>query len=263
MKFFDRFVTLATVSAACVWLAACGSSSGGGGTTTGPAPSITSFTASPTTINYGQGASLTGVFSGGTGVITPGNLAATSGVAVSVSPAATGTYTLTVTATNGTQATAAATVTVNPIITITPNTAVIGTQQQFTATASGFGTTSSAVTWTVAVPSGSSLSPGDISSTGLYNTPYPAPATVTVTATSTALPTVGGSATVTLSAPSTATGPVLAVDVNTPNTPSENPHSINPYVYGMNAYVLDSASQATANPSICLLYTSPSPRDTR
>ena len=44
--------------------------------------------------------------------------------------------------------------------------------------------------------------------------------------------------------------PALAVDVDTPNTPSENPHAINPYVYGMNAYVLDPASQTTANPSI-------------
>jgi hypothetical protein len=64
------------------------------------------------------------------------------------------------------------------------------------------------------------------------------------------MPTVSGSVTVTLSAPATATGPTLAVDVNTPNTPSENPHTINPYVYGMNAYALDPASQATGNPSI-------------
>jgi len=137
-----------------------------------------------------------------------------------------------------------------PSITVTPSSAVIGTQQQFTATATNFGTTSTAVTWAVTAPSGSSLSPGDISSTGLYNTPYPAPATVTVTATSVAMPTVNGSATVTLSAPATTTGPALAVDVDTPNTPSENPHVINPYVYGMNAYALDPVSQATANPSI-------------
>jgi hypothetical protein len=64
------------------------------------------------------------------------------------------------------------------------------------------------------------------------------------------MPSVSGSVTVTLSAPATATGPALAVDVNTPNSPSENPHAINSYIYGMNAYVLDPASQATANPSI-------------
>ncbi len=138
----------------------------------------------------------------------------------------------------------------NPSITVTPSSAVIGTQQQFVATTSNFGATSTAVTWTVTAPSGSSISPGDISATGLYNTPYPAPATVTVTATSTAMPAVSGSVTVTLSAPTIATAPSLAVDVNTPNNPNENPHSISPYVYGMNAYALDPVSQATANPSI-------------
>ena len=40
------------------------------------------------------------------------------------------------------------------------------------------------------------------------------------------------------------------VDVNTPSTPSENPHTISPYVYGMNGYVLDSASEKIANPGI-------------
>jgi len=76
------------------------------------APAITSFTASPTTIAAGGAASLTGVFSGGTGVITPGNLNATSGIGVSVSPAATTNYTLTVTNTAALAATLTATVTV-------------------------------------------------------------------------------------------------------------------------------------------------------
>jgi len=139
---------------------------------------------------------------------------------------------------------------VTPSISVSPSSAVIGVQQQFTATTSNFGATSTAVTWTVSAPLGSSLSAGNIDSSGIYNTPYPAPSTVTVTATSTAMPTVRGSVTVTLAAPATANGPALAVDVDTPNTPSENPHAINPYVYGMNAYALDPVSQATANPSI-------------
>jgi hypothetical protein len=217
-----------------------------------PAPVISSFSANPTSITSGDSSDLTGVFTGGTGVVTPGNLSITSNTPLPVSPTSTTTYTLTVENAANTSVTQTASVTVTaavPIITVTPSSAVIGTQQQFNATASNFGSKSTAVTWTVSAP-GSSLSPGDISSTGLYNTPYPAPATVTVTATSVAMPTVSGSATVTLSAPATATGPALAVDVNTPNTPSENPHAINPYVYGMNAYVLDSASQTTANPSI-------------
>jgi hypothetical protein len=77
-----------------------------------PPPSITSFTASPTSITNGSSAALTGVFANGTGVITPGNLPATSGVAANVSPTTTTTYTLTVTPTSGTTVTAMATVTV-------------------------------------------------------------------------------------------------------------------------------------------------------
>ncbi len=137
-------------------------------------------------------------------------------------------------------------------IIVTPTTATIGTQQQFTATVQGTGSYSDGVTWSVAAPTGSSLSPGDISSAGLYNTPYPAPATVTVTATSTmtGFTNVSGSATVTLSPPVTAAGPALAVDLGTPSNPNENPHTISPYVYGMNAYDLDPASEKVANPGI-------------
>jgi Glycoside hydrolase family 44 len=137
-------------------------------------------------------------------------------------------------------------------ITVTPNAATIGTQQQFTATVHGNGSYSTGVTWSLSCSSCGSLSDGTINANGLYNTPYPAPASVTVTATSTmtGFTNVSGSATVTMSAPSTATGPALSVDVNTPSTPSENPHTISPYVYGMNGYVLDSASEKIANPGI-------------
>ncbi len=89
-------------------LMGCGGGSSSSQTTL---PSITSFTANPTSIAAGSSAALTGVFANGTGVITPGNLAATSGVAVTVSPTATTTYTLTVTPTSGAAVTATATVT--------------------------------------------------------------------------------------------------------------------------------------------------------
>ena len=137
-------------------------------------------------------------------------------------------------------------------INVMPSTATIGAQQQFTATVNGTGSYSSAVKWSVAAPTGSTLSPGDINSAGLYNTPYPAPPTVTVTATSTmtGFTNVSGSATVTLNPPSTATGPALTVDVGTPTNANESPHTISPYVYGMNGYVLDPASEKTANPGI-------------
>lgn len=78
------------------------------------ASSITSFTANPTSIAAGGSASLTGVFADGTGVITPGNLPVTTGVAVSVTPSNTTTYTLTVTSAAGIPATQTATVTVTP-----------------------------------------------------------------------------------------------------------------------------------------------------
>jgi hypothetical protein len=89
---------------------------GGGSSSTPPPPppppSITSFTANSPTITTGTSAALTGVFANGTGVISPGNLPATSGVAVDVSPTATTTYILTVTPASGTAATAVTTVTV-------------------------------------------------------------------------------------------------------------------------------------------------------
>jgi len=84
----------------------------GSGSSTQTPPSIVSFTANPASITSGSSAILTGVFANGTGVITPGNLPATSGTGVSVSPTATTTYTLTVTDASGTAVTATATVTV-------------------------------------------------------------------------------------------------------------------------------------------------------
>ncbi len=104
----------------------------------------------------------------------------------------------------------------------------IGAQLQFSANVTGSGAYSSAVTWTVTAPAGSPLSPGTISTAGLYTTPYPAPASVTVTATSVGDTTKSGSTTVTLSPPATAAGPALSVDVGAPT------HAISPYIYGMN-----------------------------
>jgi len=127
-----------------------------------------------------------------------------------------------------------------PAVAVLPNpaTATIGGQFQFTAKVSG--TVSSAVTWSVAAPSGSSLSPGTISSSGLYTTPYPAPATVTVKATSTQNTANSGSVVVTLSAPATTSGPALTVDTTTQT------HAIDPNIYGMDAYLLHATAADTA-----------------
>lgn len=130
-----------------------------------------------------------------------------------------------------------------PPVTVTPNpaTATIGSQTQFAAQINGVAST--AVTWTVTAPSGSSLSPGTISSTGLYTTPYPAPASVTVTATSTQGATIGqtGSTTVTLSAPAASAGPALTVNVGSPT------HAISPFIYGWNGYSSNAAAAQAAN----------------
>ena len=114
-------------------------------------------------------------------------------------------------------------------ITVAPSTATIGAQQQFTATVHGTGNYTSGVTWSLGCPLCAGLSPGTLSATGLYNTPYPAPASVTITATSTmtGFTNVSGNATVTLSPPATASGPALTVDVGRRRM-SENPHTISP-----------------------------------
>jgi hypothetical protein len=124
-----------------VSLTGCGGSGPKG--TGGTAPTIVSFAASPAAINSGQSSSLTGTFTGGTGVITPGNIAATSGTAVTVSPTSTTSYTLTVTSPSGLTATLATTVTVNstpPSIssfTASPATITAGSSSSLSATFSG------------------------------------------------------------------------------------------------------------------------------
>jgi Glycoside hydrolase family 44 len=128
-------------------------------------------------------------------------------------------------------------------IAVTPTTATIGAQVQFVATVNGTGNYSKNVTWTLACPSCGSLSPGTLSSGGLYTTPYPAPTSVTVTATSTqtGFTNISGSATVTLSPPATAAGPALTVNV------TNQTHAISPYIYGMNNYSLDASVAKDAN----------------
>jgi hypothetical protein len=120
-------------------LAGCGGSSSSSETTQPPAaPTISSFAATPATITAGGSSSLTAVFANGTGIITPGNLAATSGTGVSVSPTTTTTYTITVTGFSGAAVTQTATVTVVPAPTITsfvasPATITAGASSSLTA----------------------------------------------------------------------------------------------------------------------------------
>ena len=129
-------------SALCLFLTVLTGCNSMSFTGSAPAPVITSFTANPVTITAGAKSSLTGVFANGTGVITPGNIAATSGTAVTVTPSNTTTYTLTVTNSAGVTAVKTATVTVNAALiaqTITfanPGAQTVGTPLTLVATAS-------------------------------------------------------------------------------------------------------------------------------
>ncbi|MDR3773192.1 MAG: hypothetical protein P4L26_07590 [Terracidiphilus sp.] len=186
-------------------LGLAGLSGCGGGSSTPPPPpppaaSISSFTANPTSITDGTSATLTGVFENGAGVITPGNLAVTSGVAVTVSPTATTIYTLTVTPASGTAVTARATITVVPLPSITsfvanPPTITDGSSATLTgvfangtgvitpgnlAVTSGVGvsvspTTTTIYTLTVTPPAGTAVT----AQATITVNPAPPPATIT------------------------------------------------------------------------------------
>ncbi len=170
-----------------------------------PAPSITSFTANPVTITAGQSSNLTGVFANGTGVITPGNLGATSGTPVSVSPAATTTYTLTVTNSVGTAVTQTATVTVNaagPSITsfkANPTTIAPGGSSSLTAVFTG-GT--------------GEIMPGSIPV--ISGTPVSVSPATTTTYTLTVTPASGTAVTQTVTVTVTASGPTITSFVASP-----------------------------------------------
>ena len=141
-------------------------------TVNAPPPAIQSFTATPSTITSGQISSLVGVYTNGSGVITPGNIAIPSGVGLAVSPAETTTYTLTVSG-SGIPAIAETMVTVQPLsitVSISPNgaTLLIGGTQQFTATVTN--SVNQAVNWTVQ----EGTAGGTVSSSGLYTAPVTA-----------------------------------------------------------------------------------------
>ena len=111
------FCTVALILLACTGLMSCGGSSSPDPTstnpTTGPAPSITSFTANPAGINSGSKSTLSWATTGATSIaITPGTLTSMSANgSTSVSPTSTTTYTLAASNASGTT-TSTATVTV-------------------------------------------------------------------------------------------------------------------------------------------------------
>ncbi|HTZ83380.1 MAG TPA: hypothetical protein VMB66_09330 [Candidatus Acidoferrales bacterium] len=164
-------------------LTGCGSS-GGSETRTGPPALINGFDASPSTIEAGSSSSLTPLFSGGSGVITPGNIAATSGTPVEVSPTTTTTYTLTVTPNGGTPATKEATVTVDPVpvissFTAAPTTIAGGSSSSLTGDFTGG--TGMITPGNISVTSGTPVSVSPTTSTTYMLTVTPPVGTVNAT----------------------------------------------------------------------------------
>ena len=139
-------------------------------------------------------------------------------------------------------------------VTITPitSTVVVPSTTQFTVTVNGLGTyvdgngqtqnyQNSPYGFTLTGPAAYIGSPGTISSSGLYTTPYPAPASVTVKAFSTVFPTAVDLAQLTLTLPAPGAGPALTVDAGSPT------HTISPNIYGINDYQLDPSIPAAIN----------------
>ena len=179
-------ITVSPTSTTAYTLTVTGSGGSTSQTTTvkvDPAPAITSFSAGAGEILAGTSTTLTAVFSGGTGVITPGNLTVVSGTPVSVKPAATTTYTLTVTPPVSSAITQQVTVKVDPV-------PVIGS---FSASKNPIASGSS--TDLTAVFSGGTgvITPGNLTVTS--GTPVTVSPTTTTTYTLTVTPPVGGAIT--------------------------------------------------------------------
>ena len=184
---------------------------GGAGNAGSSSPStITSVSVScnPTSVQTGQTsqcmATVTGTGSYGSTVTWIASAGTINSSGLVTAPNTAGSITVTATSTQDTTKSGTATVTVTVPVTITsvsvscnPTSVQTGQTSQCTATVTGTGSYSSAVTW--------SASAGTINSSGLLTAPNTA-GSVTVTATSTQDTTKSGTATVTVTVPVTITG---------------------------------------------------------
>jgi hypothetical protein len=201
-------IGLLLMAASALWMVACGSSGGGNnGGNNGGGSTITSVTVScsPTNLSPNQTSNCsatvtgTGNFSTGVSWTASAGSISTSGVFTAPVVPATTSVTITATSSQDTSKSGSTTITVNPAGTITsvtiscaPSTIQYGQTSQCSASVSGTGNFSSAVTW--------SASAGSISTTGLFTAPSSGNASllVTVTATSVQDSTKSGSTTVTV-----------------------------------------------------------------
>ncbi len=174
------------------------------------APVISSFTASPQSVQAGQSATLNWSVTGATTLsVTPGP-GTVSGSSTTVTPGSTTTYTLTATNSGG-SVTATTTVTVTTVaavgVALSPGSTSLftGGTQQFTATVTNAANT--AVTW--------SATGGTITSAGFY-TAGATPGTFSVTATSVQDSTKSATAAITITAQSAAGAhPRIILDAST------------------------------------------------
>lgn len=204
---YAAIVVLVAVAGGCGG-GTVGSGSGGGNPPPPPPPpaaTITSFTATPSTVNAGgqvtlawksdNATSCTGSATPAQGDWSGSEPTSSEGVLVTPSPVGTVMYAITCTGSGGTSKPSSAVVTVNAVpivVTISPTSAsvVASKTQQFTATVTG--TTNTAVTW-----SSAPTTAGSVSVTGLFTAaPVSSPTKATVTVTSQADKTKSASASV-------------------------------------------------------------------
>jgi hypothetical protein len=189
---------------ACAGLAGCGlSTSSSTSPGKGSAPTITSFTAAPKSINSGTSSTLSWVSAGATSIaITPGTFTSTSASgSTSMSPTATTTYTLT--ATNASGSTTA-------MLTVTVNTAGKPVINSFTASPTSITSgSSSTLSWATTGATSLAITPGTFTSTSASGSTSVSPsATTTYTLTAT---NAAGSTTATARVTVTASGGSLAI----------------------------------------------------
>ena len=166
---------------ACIGLAGCGSTTSSSSPTGKDSiPTITSFTADPTSINSGTSSTLSWAAAGATSIaVTPGTFTSTSASgSTSMSPAATTTYTLTATNASGSA---------RSTLTVTVNTASKPMISSFTASPTSIASgSSSTLNWTMTGATSLAIAPGTFTSTsasGSTNVSPTAATTYTLTAT--------------------------------------------------------------------------------
>ena len=150
---------LVLILAACVGLLGCGTSSSNSPSGKGSMPTITSFTANPTSINSGTSSTLSWAAAGATSLaITPGTFTSTSASgSTSMSPTATTTYRLTATNASGSAAST---------LTVTVNTTGKPTIGSFTASPSSITSgSSSMLSWATTGATSLAITPGTFTST--------------------------------------------------------------------------------------------------